>query len=193
MGLEQRTGLYGTYWGNTYNSSNTLTMEQMKVNASYIARYLQGQGWTINAIAGILGNMQSESAINPGRWQSDNVAPADPTYAGYGLVQWTPYTKYTNWVTGDPSTMDNNISRILYEVANNIQWGAGIYGTPPYSFSEFTHSTESAYDLAINFLKYYERPASLDYSRGTQAQAWYDYLIGDIPSRCSCCKGFTFY
>lgn len=65
MGLEQRTGIYGTYWGNTYNSSNTLTMEQMKVNASYIARYLQGQGWTINAIAGMLGNMQSESAINP--------------------------------------------------------------------------------------------------------------------------------
>ena len=110
-----------------------------------------------------------------------------------GLVQWTPYTKYTNWVTGDPSTMDNNISRILYEVQNNIQWGAGIYGTPPYNFEGFTHSTESAYDLAINFLKYYERPASLDYSRGTQAESWYNYLTGDIPSRRSCSKGFTFY
>lgn len=70
--------------------------------------------------------MQSESAINPGRWQSDIVMPFDPTYAGYGLVQWTPYTKYTNWIVNqgfsDPSEMDANIFRILYEVANNLQW-----------------------------------------------------------------------
>ena len=65
MGLEQRTGQYGTYWGNTYNSSNTLTMEQMKVNATYIWNYLREQGWTLNAVAGVLGNMQSESSINP--------------------------------------------------------------------------------------------------------------------------------
>jgi hypothetical protein len=70
--------------------------------------------------------MQSESAINPGRWQSDIVMPSDPTYAGYGLVQWTPYIKYTNWIVNqgfsDPSEMDANIFRILYEVANNLQW-----------------------------------------------------------------------
>ena len=73
----------------------------------------------------VAGNMQSESAINPGRWQSDIVMP-DPTYAGYGLVQWTPYTKYTNWIVNqgfsDPSEMDANIFRILYEVSNNLQW-----------------------------------------------------------------------
>ena len=88
---------------------------------------------------------------------------------------------------GDASTMDNNLSRILYEVQNNIQWGAGYYGTPPYNFEAFTHSKESAYDLAINFLKYYERPASLDYSRGTQAEYWYNFLDDDIPARCLCC------
>lgn len=77
--------------------------------------------------------------------------------------------------------MDNNLSRILYEVQNNIQWGAGIYGTPPYNFEAFTHSQESAYDLAINFLKYYERPASLNYSRGTQAEYWFNFLDDDIP------------
>ena len=53
--------------------------------------------------------MQSESSINPGRWESDRVG-GNPDAHGYGLVQWTPYTKYTNWVSGDPSTMDNNIS-----------------------------------------------------------------------------------
>lgn len=65
MGLEQRTGQYGTYWGNTYDSSNALTMQQMEINAIYIWAYLQNEGWTLNAVAGILGNMQSESSINP--------------------------------------------------------------------------------------------------------------------------------
>lgn len=78
--------------------------------------------------------------------------------------------------------MDNNLSRILYEVQNNIQWGAGIYGTPPYNFEAFTQSTEAPYDLAINFLKYYERPASLDYSRGNQANYWYEFLGGTPPT-----------
>lgn len=54
MGLEQREGQYGTYWGNTYNSSNTLTMEQMKINATYIWNYLREQSWTLNAVAGML-------------------------------------------------------------------------------------------------------------------------------------------
>lgn len=73
MGLEKRTGTYGEYWGNTYDSSNTLTREQMELNATYIYNALINDGWTLNAIAGMLGNMQSESAINPGRWQSDRV------------------------------------------------------------------------------------------------------------------------
>lgn len=65
MGLELRTGNYGQYYGNTYDSSNPLNMEQMKLNATYIANALRQRGWTLNAICGMLGNMQSESTINP--------------------------------------------------------------------------------------------------------------------------------
>lgn len=65
MGLEQRQGTFGNYWGNTYDSSQALTQSQMEVNATYIWAYLRQQGWTMNAVAGILGNMQSESSINP--------------------------------------------------------------------------------------------------------------------------------
>lgn len=65
MGLEQRQGTFGTYWGNTYDSSQALTRSQMEVNATYIWAYLRSQGWTMNAVAGMLGNMQSESSINP--------------------------------------------------------------------------------------------------------------------------------
>lgn len=65
MGLEQRQGTFGNYWGNTYDSSQVLTRSQMEVNATYIWAYLRQQGWTMNAVAGILGNIQSESSINP--------------------------------------------------------------------------------------------------------------------------------
>lgn len=65
MALILRQGKYGQYWGNTYNSSNTMVQSQMEVNATYIWSYLYNEGWTKEAVAGMLGNMQSESAINP--------------------------------------------------------------------------------------------------------------------------------
>lgn len=65
MALSLRNGDYGEYWGNDFNSSNALNDEQMKINATYIYKALTEKGWSLNAIAGILGNMQSESSINP--------------------------------------------------------------------------------------------------------------------------------
>lgn len=65
MGLELRTGQYGEYWGNTYDSSQALDYEKMQINATYIWNYLGNANWTKNAVSAILGNMQSESSINP--------------------------------------------------------------------------------------------------------------------------------
>lgn len=179
MATFQRTGEFGLYYGSEFNSSVPLSTNQQKLNARYIYNYLSSKGWTINAIAGILGNMQSESAINPGRWQSDNVGN---TSAGYGLVQWTPATKYLNWLPSgsDASTMDNNLSRIIYELEHGIQWiSTSAY---PMSFREFTQSYDSAYNLGMAFVTNYERPASISTQRGRNATNWYNYLIGIYPS-----------
>ena len=78
--------------------------------------------------------------------------------------------------------MDNNLSRILYEVQNNIQWGNDAQGnSPPYNFEGFTHSLESAYTLGMNFVRYYERPAEIHQIRGEQAEFWYEFLGGISP------------
>lgn len=61
----RRYGQYGMYYGNDYNSSQALSLIQMQINAQYIYRALTDKGWTLNAIAGVLGNMQTESSINP--------------------------------------------------------------------------------------------------------------------------------
>lgn len=171
-----RSGLYGSYYGSLYSESSSLTMNQMKVNAKYIAKYLKAKGWTINAISGLLGNMQAESSINPGRWQSEDVGN---TSLGYGLVQWTPASKYLNWCSSegysDPSEMDNNLSRIMYEIQNNIQWIAT--DTYNFSFETFSKSTNSVEYLASAFLKCYERAGiEVEETRQANAREWYNYL-----------------
>lgn len=202
MALSKRTGKYGEYWGNDYNSSNALTLEQMQVNAFYIYSALLDKGWHENAICALLGNMQSESSINPGRWQSDRVG-GDSSGHGYSLVQWTPYTKYTNWCSSqgysDPSEMDTAIDRIIYEVENKIQWIAtSVYDM---TFEDFTKSWNASYILAKAFMLCYERPADQSVTkqnqRGEQANYWYQYLTGKEPfnpnySKTKKKKGFKF-
>ena len=189
-----RTGISGTYYGSYFNESKSLTREQMQKNASYIYTWLtEVSGWSLNAIAGLLGNMQAESSINPGRWQSENIGNMS---GGYGLVQWTPASSYINWCyeyfgeNSDPSMMDWQLNRIIYELQNGIQY----YKTPDYnlSFSEFSTSSESPYYLACAFAWNYERSYTVLYGteaekealrklRGGYANAWYTYLSGSEP------------
>lgn len=153
-----------------------LSLAEMQTNATYIYWYLSNRGWTINAIAGMLGNMQTESTINPGIWQNlaVNVGPA------FGLVQWDPFTKYTNWCDQnglDPAAMDSALKRIEWELENHEQY----YATSAYpeTFAEFKVSTKEPYYLGMAFLANYERPAEPNQpARGEQAEYWYTYLSG---------------
>ena len=147
-----------------------LSQAEMIINAKFIYNYLGSRGWSLNAICAMLGNMQSESTINPGIWENLNegVGP------GFGLVQWTPYTKYTNWCRErklDPSSMVSALKRIEWELENGEQY----YPTTkfPETFAEFKVSTKSVSYLAMAFLYNYERPANLNQpNRGTQAGYW---------------------
>lgn len=190
-----RNGSKGTYYGSFMGESNPLSTEQMTVNAIYINSYLKEKGWSINSISALLGNMQAESTMNPGRWQSESVGNLS---MGYGLVQWTPSTKYTEWAISngfnDYSEMDANLSRIIYEVENNIQW----IKTDAYDmrFIDFTlgyDGLDRPYTLKTlteAFLINYERPAdqsdSVKAYRVSLAENWYKVISGgaepDIPS-----------
>lgn len=157
-----------------------LTTEEMKVNAKYIYKFLTSKGWTINAISGMLGNMQTESNINPGIWQN---LDSGNTSLGFGLVQWTPATKLIEWANSKGisySDIDTQLNRILYEMESGIQY----YPTDEYpeTFKEFSKSTMDVEYLAYTFLNNYERPADRNQpQRQTQARFWYDYLSGIEP------------
>ena len=77
-----------------YSENRYLTLTEMRGNAQFIMSFFHDAGWTKNAIAAMLGNMQVESTINPGIWQGMDEFDYD---GGFGLVQWTPASKYIDW------------------------------------------------------------------------------------------------
>lgn len=164
----------------TFSSKNAfLTADEMETNARYVYDVLVARGWSPTAVCGMLGNMETESTINPGIWQN---LDAGNTSLGYGLVQWTPATKYLTWCEArglDPSHMDSALARIEWELDNGEQY----YPTDAYplTFPQFKVSTESAAYLAQAFLRNYERPADQTQpARSTQAERWYTLLKGTV-------------
>lgn len=158
--------------GNRY-----LSLEEMGENAKEIHAYFISKGWTINAISAMLGNMQSESTINPGIWESLDEGNLEN---GLGLVQWTPATKLIQWAGASYLSGDKQCERIQYELETGLQW----ISTPEYpmSFEEFHNSTDTPYNLAMAFINNYERPFDSNQPiRGEQANYWYKFLEGVIP------------
>lgn len=176
-GMQFYAYLYGGTEPTIYCSNSYLTLKQMTSNAQYILDYLRSRGWTKNAVCGMLGNMQTESTINPGVWQNFD---KNNLNVGFGLVQWTPASNYINWANDTCRyylDIDSQLQRILYEVKKGIQW----YSTSNYNmtFSQFTKSTKSASYLAGAFIYNYERPASYSTlsTRQSQASYWYNNLV----------------
>ena len=162
-----------TSWvsGNRY-----LSQAEMENNAQMFYLRMTAHGFSLNAIAGMLGNIQTESGINPGIWES-----LDPYEGGYGLVQWTPYTKYSEWAgSGWQDNGDRQCDRINYEFSNGIQY----YPTESYPLTaqQFRVSNDTPENLASTFLYNYERPASYDsnQTRRAQARTWYNYLVQTV-------------
>ena len=163
-------------YGNRY-----LDADEMLNNAQIVQEYGLASGWTPNAICAILGNMQTESTINPGVWQD-----LIPYSGGYGLVQWTPYTKYSNWAgIGWQNNGDKELERIDWEAAHNEQWfyNEEIGQAPPYNFSAFlADDTTPIATMANYFLWFYEHPEDpIQPVRGQNALAWYAALDWSEP------------
>ena len=154
------------------------TTKERETNALYIYKYLSNCGWTINAIAALLGNLEHESWINPGVTEIGGF--------GFGLVQWTPPSKFTKWCDAQNpplshTDVDSQLARIEHERDHNngtctpsgCGCGQYFYRTHDYyydkylntytpkTFNEFATSTRSPYELACAFLYNYECPGSI--------------------------------
>jgi hypothetical protein len=135
-----------------------LTETQSLENAQLVVNHFIGSDWVKESLAAMLGNMRHESSINPNMYEYGYDWSAD---RGFGLVQWTPRSKYWDWAVSqglDPYLGESQLARINYEVDNNIQY----YSTSSYpeSFAEFRANTfnKSVEYLTEAFTWNYERP-----------------------------------
>lgn len=161
-------------WVNEYQT--WLTESQSLQNAQMVVNFLSGKDWSKEAIAALIGNMRHESSINPNMYEYGYVWGDD---RGFGLVQWTPRSKFWDWGLGqgysetELRSGDSQLARIDYEVDNNIQYIANghsaRYGYATkynFSFADFRKNTQglNVNQLTEAFMWNYEGPA---YSAGT--------------------------
>ena len=180
-----------------------LTETEKNSNAEYIYLYLRNQGWSKEAICGLLGNIQRECQLNPGAWEISN-NPAN----GYGIVQWTPYppgtpNPFLNWAgktVDEINTLTENDAKELMNMqleylllsctsssTQNVVFGwypsmgVNTYNSPyKMSFDEFINSNNNAGELAAVFNGHYERSSDAYNGDNTlrvqYANEWYKYF-----------------
>jgi hypothetical protein len=145
--------------------------------AKQVWQIMKGWGCSDGAIAGVLGNMQAESGLIADRWEGDKVGVGP----GYGLVQWTPFTKLQDWAKGqgmDYRTVDTQMARLKWEADNGQQFYKS--GTTFWGWLKSNITPQTAAD---DFVRYYERPAVVNSStRQTFAQNWYNQFKGTSVS-----------
>lgn len=157
-----------------------LTQDQMKNNVQIINVDLTQAGWTINAIAGVLGNFERESWINPSVWQNFTIADEN----GYGLAQWTPSTKYSQWAgSGWDTDHDKQLSYLKFTMTDPNDHNYIETSQYPYSKTEYVNLTLTPEEMASIFLYNYERAGEpYEDERRRNARKWYEYLGGLPPS-----------
>lgn len=107
-------------WTTGYPSWS-ITGSEVLGNAQEAYDYMVSHGFTQNAALGVLGNLWAESGMNPGQWQHSGSIYGSST--GFGLGQWTPYTKVSDYVGSTSETdMANGASQMSLLVSDTGQW-----------------------------------------------------------------------
>lgn len=150
-------------WINTYQK--WLSESESLKNAQKVVDYLytDKKDWSKEAICALIGNMRHESSINPNMYEYGYSWGAD---RGFGLVQWTPRSKFWNWGSArgysekQLRSGDAQLARIDYEVDNNIQWIPRDSNFNGLTFKEFRTNSKklSVNELTEAFTWGYERP-----------------------------------
>lgn len=90
------------YYCENFVACGTASIEGLPVtsdNTETILRYFTGKGFTLAAAAGIVGNLNAESSLNPAKIQGGKIAPDNYTPVsgvGFGLAQWTSGNRQKN-------------------------------------------------------------------------------------------------
>ncbi|EGO8519030.1 hypothetical protein ELZ36_05045 [Enterococcus faecalis] len=162
--------------GNDGDVPPELTTEKEK-NAWAVWQFLKSKGYSEQATAGILGNMEQESGIMP----DIDEGGGGP---GYGLVQWTsPIAGESGrayvqrllgqaGISGDYRNITTQLKLLDWHMHNGQYIPSAAY---PYSVSEFKALTDIG-TATMAFEANFERPAVTHPERIPMAQYWYELL-----------------
>lgn len=183
--------IYNGYWIST---DTYLTQQHRDENAQLIWNYLTGLGWTKEAVAGILGNMDVESSMNPALIEGrlvhtlpdNNTALSISSSTGVGLVQWTGDTntppagqklvsyairQNKNWYDGDLQC-----DRLEFECNGDWQFDHGTIHGVYYDWQVYITSTNTPEELAYVWQMLYERGGTDTQRRQDKARYYFNKL-----------------
>lgn len=185
-----------------------ITQAQRDTNAIYFAALMRRWGWTDNAIAGALGNWNSECSLNPHRPETkgydyfpnaipSGVYPSGTAY-GYGMPHWTGFiSKYKkfcddkgircNRTAQSPSS--HFVNQMLYHEMECTNDGNPYYRVTwfnnhgyTYKWQDFKRSTDSPQELCRAYYWQYERSGAGDPgNRPQHADYYYQLITGHEP------------
>ena len=162
--------------GNDGDVPPELTTEKEK-NAWAVWQFLKSKGYSEQAAAGILGNMEQESGIMP----DIDEGGGGP---GYGLVQWTsPIAGESGrayvqrllgqaGISGDYRNITTQLKLLDWHMHNGQYIPSAAY---PYSVAQFKALTDIG-TATMAFEANFERPAVTHPERIPMAQYWYELL-----------------
>lgn len=173
-------------WLYEWTNQNPMWSRQQKAhNVDIIAGYFLDKTWTLEAVCGMLGNMEVEGLFNPAQWQIGQIIEDPNPYnsTGFGLVQWTPWQKYADWAEANGYDWRNNydyeLERIQYEAENELQWemrnGFDI------TFAYYIHLEADLEYMTQAFFWCYENGTPMMETRIANAYYWWNYLTDNPP------------
>lgn len=145
-------------------------------NVTDVWANLLAQGFSETAAAGVMGNMQTETAgtfdptIVQGGGHSLN--PADAGGGGYGLVQWTPGAKLIPLLHGAVPSIPSEVAA-LTEQLRTTEAAAGA------ALQQATTPEQAADVFGLQYERYAGPPQPV---RASQARAIYDQYAGRAPT-----------
>lgn len=180
-------------------------------NIDMIYAMLNADGWTLQAIAGVIGNMCAESGLNPWRWQMSDEDYHGHT-KGYGLAQFTPaYTYYDSYgkhggyiddygvgepgfspslsttsLTPGATPEDGNAQMLCVMTDKAGKWYVRPSAPQQYKVAWSDYKNITDLNTAVGtWLWCYEYPADISGTIATRmiyARAIYDYISGHSPT-----------
>lgn len=175
-------------------------------NAVLMYQVFSSLGFTLNAVAGILGNVEQESGYNPWQWEGDEIRSstdyiyAPSTRCGYGLFQFTPCYDYIGQNVaesydtyapnfsdrkGKPEDGDAQCRFADYHAPRGQWLPSQVFPEYNLTWEQFKSSTQAPEYLARAWCWQYERPrtdAANIPVRESAARYWYDKLQNITPT-----------